>query len=213
MAVIEDPGIGTISPPASISFKALTGNLYGNYRNRKFTDIYGNADDFLDDYHDFCAATIDNKISDAATTTLFYLLYGQYGNSTIASSDEMQFKTKLFSLIFAYGPTWEKRLEVQKSLREMNIEELQKSATAIYNHAYNPSTEPGTFSDNEFDYINDQNVTKHKRSKTDAYAMLLSLLETDVTYDFLRRFKSLFLTIVEPELPLWYVTDIEGDIQ
>ena len=108
-----------------------------------------------------------------------------------------------------YGPTWEKRLEIQKELRNLNIEELQKSATAIYNHSYNPSTEPSTQTLEELRTINDQNVTKHKRSKTDAYALLLSLLETDVTEEFLSKFKKLFIQVVSPELPLWYLTQDE----
>lgn len=84
----------------------------------------------------------------------------------------------------------------------MDIEELQKSSMAIYNHSMNPSTAPGTTTDDILKTINDQNVTKHKRSKTDAYALLLSLLEDDVTGVFLDKFKKLFLIVVSPENPL-----------
>ena len=84
------------------SYGALTNSLYGNYRTRKFTDIYDNVDDFLQDYSDNgLPMLVDNK----DMTTLFYLLYARYGNSSIASSDENQFKYKLFSLVFQYGPT------------------------------------------------------------------------------------------------------------
>lgn len=111
-----------------------------------------------------------------------------------------------------YGPTWEKRLEVQKAVRDMDLDELQKSSVAIYNHSFNPSSTPSTQTLEELDTINDQNVTKHKRSKTDAYALLLSLLETDVTEEFINKFKKLFLLVVSPELPLWYETEItEGE--
>lgn len=106
-----------------------------------------------------------------------------------------------------YGPTWEKRLEIQKDLREMSMDDLRESAKAIYNHSMNPSTSPSTDTLEELLTINDQNVTKHRRSKTDAYALLISLLETDVTEEFLNKFKKLFLTVVTPELPLWYVTE------
>ena len=185
-------------------------SLYGNFRQRKFTDIYEQVDTFISDYND-CGIPV--TISDDSIKTLFYLLYARYGNSTIASSDENQFKYKLFSIIFSYGPTWEKRLEVQKALREMSLDELRDSSKAIYNHAFNPSTAPATDDSGEhiMDHINDQNVTLHKRSKTDAYALLIGLLETDVTSDFLNKFKKLFLTIVEPELPLWYITTLQGD--
>lgn len=179
--------------------------LYGNYRNRKFTDIWNTEELFISDYQE-CG--IPALLTEESMQTLYYLLYARYGNSTIASSDENQFKYKLFSTIFQYGPTWEKRLEVQASLRAMDLEELQKSATAIYNHSMNPSTKPTTNTMDELQTINDQNVTKHKRSKTDAYALLLSLLETDVTEEFINKFKKLFLTVVSPELPLWYKTNI-----
>lgn len=187
---------------------ALTNSLYGNYRTRTFSQIWGSVNEFLEDYND---NGISASISNTSATTLYYLLYARYGNSNITSSDENQFKYKVFSTIFSFGPTWEKRLEVQKELREMDLEELRESAKAIYNHSYNPSTLPSTDTVDELLTINDQNVTKHKRSKTDAYALLLSLLETDVTTAFIDKFKKLFITIVEPELPLWYVTDVEGE--
>ena len=40
------------------------------------------------------------------------------------------------------------------------------------------------------------------------------MLRSDVTEEFLGKFKRLFIYIVEPESPLWYVTDIneQGDL-
>lgn len=183
-------------------------DLYGNYRNRKFTDIWGDYESFFEDY---TSSKLDNMSSEFPDniTTLYYLLYARYGNSTIASSDENQFKYKVFTLIFMYGPTWAKRLELQKQIRGLSIEELRLGATAIHNHAYNPSTAPSTQSLDELTYINDQNVQKYKKSLGEAYGVLIQLLETDVTAYFLDRFKNLFLTVVEPELPLWYVTDLD----
>lgn len=189
---------------------ALLDSLYGNFRTRTFAQIWDSVEDFLADYQ---AVGIKQTISDETATNLYYLLYARYGNSNIASSDENQFKYKLFSVIFMYGPTWEKRLEVQEKVRSLTEDELRESAKAIYNHAYNPSQAPQTDKTGEhiLDYINDQNVTLHRRSKTDGYALLMSLLETDVTSQFLDRFKKLFITVVEPELPLWYVTDLQED--
>lgn len=183
-------------------------SLYGNYRTRKFTDIFPDITVFTEAYTD---NGIPQTISTETLTTLYYLLYARYGNSHIASSDENQFKYKVFATIFQYGPTWEKRLEIQKIIRNMSEDELRESAKAIYNHSFNPSTAPSTDTLDELLTINDQNVTKHKRSKTDAYALLLSLLETDVTEEFIVKFKKLFLIIVEPELPLWYITDLVDD--
>ena len=113
-----------------------------------------------------------------------------------------------------YGPTWEKRLTIQKEIRELSMSDLVLGAQSIYNHAYNPSTEVGLAEDGKtprvLSYINDQNTQTHKRSVAEAYALLASLLETDVTAEFINRFKDLFIKVVEPELPLWYST--EGDI-
>lgn len=190
----------------------LNNSLYGNYRQRSFTQIWENVDSFLGDYQN---AGIPALISQTSATTLFYLLYARYGNSTIASSDENQFKYKVFTLIFMYGPTWEKRVDLQDQIRQLDIEELKKGSTAIYNKAFNPETAPTTQTLEEIVTINEQNVNKYKRSTAEAYALLINLLETDVTAYFLDRFKSLFLTVVEPQLPLWYVTELnqndEGD--
>lgn len=184
---------------------ALHQNLYGNYRNRKFTDIWGNVDEFIEDYKNNGIAP---TISDDSATTLFYLLYARYGNSTIASSDETQFQYKVFSTIFMYGPTWEKRVEIQKNIRELKLDDVLDGGKAIYNSALNPSTGPSTDTLDELPYINQQNTTKYKKSKVDAYGIILSLLETDVTEEFIGQFKKLFLTVVSPELPLWYTTQL-----
>lgn len=143
---------------------------------------------------------------------LYYLLYGQYGNSVIASSDTEQFKYKVYSIIFMYGPTWCKRLEVQKRLRELNETDLITGGKAIYNHAFNPDTAPSTSTLEELLAINDQNTTNYKKSKMEGYSILLSLLETDVTKEFLDKFKKLFITVVEPELPLWYEMEDKNGI-
>lgn len=186
---------------------AMYQNLYGNYRNVKFTDVWNNVDAFTGDYKD---NGITVTISDTSISLLYYLLYARYGNSTIASSDVNQFKYKLFSIIFMYGPTWEKRLEVQKGIRELTLEEVQKGGKAIYNTALNPNQAPTTASLEELKFINQQNTSNFVKSKVDAYAIIIGLLETDVTEEFIGQFKKLFLTVVSPELPLWYVTQEGG---
>lgn len=52
-----------------------------------FTDIWEDADSFLEDYKD---SGIPTSISDASATTLFYLLYARHGNSAIGNLDETQ---------------------------------------------------------------------------------------------------------------------------
>lgn len=188
-------------------------SLYGNYRQVKFTDVWQTAESFVTDYK---SNGIETTISDKTATTLYYLLYSRYGNNVLASSDTNRFKYDVWATIFSYGPTWEKRLEIQNRLRNLTDDELFTGATQIYNHAYNPGTAPSTNTLDELTAINEQNTSKNKKGKMDAYAMLIALLETDVTESFLDKFKKLFLKVVQPELPLWYTTktvddDIIGD--
>ena len=183
-------------------------SLYGNYRQVKFTDVWQSAESFVSEYKN---NGIQTTISDNTANTLYYLLYSRYGNSVLASSDTNRFKYDVWATIFSYGPTWEKRLEIQDKLRNLTDDELFTGATQIYNHAYNPGTAPSTNTLDELTAINEQNTSKNKKGKMDAYAMLIALLETDVTESFLDKFKKLFLKVVQPELPLWYATDVVDD--
>lgn len=183
-------------------------SLYGNYRQVKFTDVFPDLETFQTEYQN---AKIAQRISIPNVSTLYYLLYARYGNSTIASSDTNQFKYKLWTIIFSYGPAWEKRIEIQDKLLALTDDEIQKGNTTIYNHAFNPSTAPSTETLEELQYINDQTTQKSKRGKMDAYAYLWDLIDTDVTTEFLNRFQPLFLKIVEPELPLWYTTKLNEE--
>ena len=164
---------------------------------KKFTDIYADYTTFKTDYD---ASVVEGAITDNNLEILYYLLYARYANNRITNLDENQFKHKLFSIIWQYGPTWEKRLEIQGNLRELTVTQLLEGAKAIYNHAYNPSTDPSTASLTELTYINDQNTTNYKKSVMDAYTQLWNLLATDVTENFLDRFSVLFKKFISPKL-------------
>lgn len=181
--------------------------LKPGYSTRLFTDIYESVNDFVYDYNNI---GIPKIISVDNVTTLYYLLYARYGNSPIANYDENQFKYKVFSIIWQYGPTWEKRLSVQTTLRSLSEEDLLKGAISIYNHAYNPETAPSTVDTDQLNYVNDQNVSKHTKNKLAAYSELLSLLETDVTGEFLNRFSICFKKFARPGTYL-YVTEEEDE--
>ena len=176
-------------------------SLYGNYRTRTFSDIFENAENFKNAYDEtvFAAATEQLDLY-----LIFYLLYARYGNSSIANSDENQFRYKLFSYIFQYAPTWQKELSIQKDIRAKSLQDFQLGSTNIVNNANNPSGTPTTQNLEELLYVNAQNVSKTQRGIADGYALLLSLLKEDVTEKFVKRFQNLFLTIVAPEKPLWY---------
>lgn len=183
-------------------------SLYGNYRQVKFTDVYPDATSFVTDYTN---SAIPTTISNDTATTLYYLLYSRYGNSVIASSDTNRFKYDLFATIFSYAPTWEKRLDVQEKLRDLSDEELITGQATINNHSYNPSTAPSTGTLDELTTINEQVTQKGKRDKLTAYTELLRALWTDVTEQFLDKFQKLFLIILQPELSLWYATQVTDD--
>lgn len=91
------------------------------YDTKLFTDIFDDAGSFVYYYKNI---GIPTTISDANARTLYYLLYARYGNNPIANYDEEQFKYKIFSVVFQYGPTWEKRLSVQETLRNMSLSDL-----------------------------------------------------------------------------------------
>lgn len=193
----------------------MNNGLFGSFRTKKFTDIYTNVESFMNDYKNnnklYFINEIPPTISDDSAKTLYYLLYAEYGNSCIANFDENQFKYKLFSTIFMYGPSWEKKLDLQKKLRELTDDELFTGTKMIYNHAYNPGSTPSTGSLTELDYINEQNTNSTKKSKLDSYALLYSLIVNDVTKPFLTQFRKLFLIVVEPQKPLWYVENDENN--
>lgn len=189
-------------------------NAFIKYSTDKFTDIYSNVDDFLSDYN---GVGIPALLQTNNVTTLYYLLYGRYGNNPIANYDITQFKYKLFSIIWQYGPTWEKRLNIQAILRNFTEADLKagairvlegegditstntgtttnvktgniadshtgtigdsgsdtynnyataKTGQDIHNHAYNPETAPGTGTNQELNYINEQTVDKYNNTNT-----------------------------------------------
>lgn len=178
------------------------------YNTMTFTDLFEDAEQFVQETNE---SGIPTTIKDESLNTLYYLLFAKYGNSPIANFDINQCKYKIFSIIFMYGPSWEKELEIQKNLRDLTEEEIRQGSKMIYNHAFNPSTAPSTASLTELEKIDEQNTNNSKRSKMEAYAQLLSLLKTDVTSMFIDRFKIVFKQFVMPERPLLFVSEGEDE--
>lgn len=186
---------------------------YGNYRTRTLGEIFRTYENFLEDWQNTSFNDVVGEELTSSMPLIYDLLLAKYVNSSIANSDESQFKLQLFSIIFNYAPTWQKQITIQKEVRKLTAEELRTTGAGanITNLADNPSQQPGTNSTNELPYITQQSVTKSKRNLADTYATLNSLLNDDYTDKFLNRFKKLFLILVEPTGPLWYVNyDGEG---
>lgn len=184
-------------------------NPYGRYRTSTFTEVWEDAETFVKEVLGSAFPLSDVMVAADASSYLslaYYMMYAKYGNSHIANLDENQFKYRVFGIIYQYLPTLATKLKIQNKLRALDLDDgdLFEGAKMIYNHSFNPSTAPSTNTLNELDTINDQNVTKNKRSKLDAYAYLSGLLEDDLWSEFTSRFRKLFITIVQPNEPLLY---------
>lgn len=184
--------------------KGYEGTLYGKSRMPTFSHVWESAELFLENYKN---NGIPTTLDDITINTLYYLLYSRYANSVVASSDVNRFKYNVFAIIWQHGKTWKRRREIQESLQNLTDDQITEGSRQIYNTANNPSVEPGTFSEEELSFINNQNVSKNRKGKLEGYALLWDLLKTDPTEAFLERFKSLFKTVAYPEIPLLYATE------
>lgn len=185
--------------------------LGGDYCNPTFGEVFNSVQSFLEGYHN-CG--IPTTITDDAATTLFYLLYAKFGNTPIRSNDSNIFAYRVYKNIFQYGPTWEKRLDIQEELRNLSLTtgELFLGSKAIYNHALHDGSSPTTATLTELAYIDSQNTTNYKKSKVDGLASLMALLEKDVTEEFLNKFTKLFSQWLKPDTGIvWFATEPEND--
>ena len=218
------------------------------YDTNLFCEIWDSSDKFLADYNNTGTEftnQVPTTISQENALMTYLLLFSRYGNNPIANYDVTQFKNKIFTIIWQYGPAWEKRLSMQEDIRNLTLQEITQGTktdwssegtqsqnnsgtdTTINNHAFNPSTAPTTQTTNELDYIDQQQVAKGSatstiqgtdnkttgqvvtKSKMDAYAQLWDLVATDVTNDYIGKFKKFFKQFVAPERRMIYVTEDE----
>lgn len=177
----------------------MPSSLYGRYRTNSFTEIYPDYDTFKEEYN---LTVFKDALDEEHLELCYYLLYQQYGNSHVANSDENQFKYKLYTIIWQYGPVWQKKIELQEKIRALTEEEIREGSKSISDHSYNPSTELN--SSGEIDTVNEQDRNRVKRNKVDAYASQWDMLDAQPTTDFINKFKPLFLIITEPQEPLLY---------
>ena len=179
------------------------------YITKTFCEIYSNYDDFKDDY-DALIALVSGGIQPLTANNVratFYLLYARYGNTPIVNYDVTQWKMKIMAIIATYGPVWEKKKAIQVNLRNLTEAELLQGAKQIYNHAFNPSTEPSTTELEELTHINDQNVTNNKKSKMEAYSILWANLHVDATDEYINKFKNCFSRFVGDQYPIIYIEE------
>lgn len=130
----------------------MNSEMLPRYDTELFTEVWGDVKSFLYDYQH---VGIPATISTVNATTLYYLLYAKYGNTPIANYDENQWKYKMFSIIFQYGPTWEKRLSIQTTLRGLQISDLVDNGSfhELFSHS-GSETSSKTGSDNNTRTLN-----------------------------------------------------------
>lgn len=157
------------------------------YDTNLFCEIWDSSDKFLADYNNTGTEftnQVPTTISQENALMTYLLLFSRYGNNPIANYDVNQFKNKIFTIIWQYGPAWEKRLSMQEDIRNLTLQEITQGTktdwssegtqsqnnsgtdTTINNHAYNPSTAPTTQTTNELDYIDQQQVAKGSNTST-----------------------------------------------
>lgn len=187
-------------------------NKFQEFDNPKFIDFYPDLESFKADYENLGIPKVFND--EKTIDVLYWLLCTRYGVSTVMGYNFEMFRPILFTRIWQYGGTWEKRVQIQEKLRGLSLDEgseIYKGSKAIYNTAFNDSSAPSTTSLEELTYINNQNTTNFKRSTLEGLQMLNELLETDVTEEFLDKFSNLFRKIIYSGETLLYPT-YEGDM-
>lgn len=187
------------------------GDMLPRFNNKLFSQIFPDYasfkyvfDNLFDNYAKDC-------ITDTSLKTLYWLLYSRYGYNPIVNQSEILFKAKIVAITFQKGPSWERKLTLQKSLRDLTESDLLSGAKTIFNRALHPETEPSTDTDEYLNYLNSQDVSKMKRSKLDAYGYLQDLLKTDVTEEFISSYAKLFSKFVSPSITRIYENDIEEE--
>ncbi len=182
---------------------------YNYFHTREFTEIYPTFTEFLTDYKNTYEGMQVLKEESLAIT--YYLLSGNYGHSHIISEDEEQFKTKMFCLIFQYGPVWETKLKIQDAIRKLDINsnDVLAGTKAIYNNADNNASTPSTDTMYELPYINSQSTTNYKLSKLDGYNKFYDSLTRDVSKEYISKFKELFIRNVASREPTVYFEEVD----
>ena len=176
------------------------------YNTKTFNEIFENAADFKANYDLYqAAAGLLNLMDETDCAITWQLLSAKYGNNPIANWSEDQFKMKIWQTMFQYGPTWVKKLDVQQILRGLTPAQIAQGDFNVYNTALAPDS---AVDPDPTPYINQQNTSKRTKSTLGAYNELLMLLDTDVTEEYISKFKKLFLTVLDTRDYI-YVT--EGD--
>lgn len=184
------------------------------YTTKTFSQVWEDYSAFSTDYNalmPLVSGGVASPLTSDNVKALFYLLYAKYANTPIIATDDMQWKMKMMGTIMTYGPTWQRKKAIQVSMRALEEADLIQGAKQIYNHAFNPSTEPSTASLEELTHINDQNTSNNKKSKMEAYSILWANLHVDATDEFINKFNKHFCRFVGDQFPTIFITEEEEE--
>lgn len=172
--------------------------------NKTFEEIFPNGAGI---YSAMVANNLIQFFPDQLSWSLIYgVFYGKFGGCqvTVPEEGEERWKARFAAILWQYGPTWYKSLQIQETLRNMSEEDLIKGSFQVSTQALNPAQKPtNSMSGIDMpivDTINAQSTNQYRKNKTDAYSSLMFLLKNDVTEPFLRRFEPLFRRIL-PNVP------------
>lgn len=135
------------------------------------------------------------ELSQEFMNKVFYLIQSKYKYSTIVATDVDQWKQRFFSVVYEFAPSYKRKYDVQKSLRKLTDTEITQGAVQKTTHGYNPSTDISGNTDTEISTVNEQNLMKYTKGKLNGYNELLLLLKTDVTEQFINKFRDLFVKV------------------
>lgn len=180
------------------------------YDTMTFCQIWPSYKKFKEDYDYFLPLlSSTDQITEVNVKAIYYYLYSRYGNNPIVNFDVTQFKMKVFAVIADQGPLWQRKRKIQEDLRNLSDSELLQGSKQIYNHSFNPSTDPSTQTLEELTTIDDQNTSLNKKSKMEAYSLLWSNLHVVATEEFLNKFKHCFCRFVGDQHPALFITEEE----
>lgn len=186
-------------------------SLIRKSNQRTFLDIYPVYTDFIKEKNNLFNV-FGTSLTDDSWKKTYSLLVAFYGDTPISGyRDEGRWKLKLFATIDAYGPTWETKEALQKTIRATDIEDFKKGNLSIYNTALNPNSEPVADSSEALTYINSQNTSQKQYSDYEAISRKWELLNDDLTKYYMDKFKSLFSKFVLADVPLYVYDSVAND--
>lgn len=162
-----------------------------------FTDIFNTVGEFQQFILTDCQIPFFEAGTDKLTLSslIYYLLYAEYGNSTIASYDTNQFKYQVASVIATYGPVWRAKLNLSADIENLSDADLKDAGRMFTNSGMNPSASPLT--DTTTGIKSDtRTVNISERGKADRLAIKYSMLPTEANATFISKFKQLFSKII-----------------